>query len=44
MREAMLMKAKLSGSSSDEIAVFKAYVDLINSERETLWARHNALL
>jgi hypothetical protein len=38
------MKAKLSESSSDEIAVFQAYVDLINSERETLWARHNALL
>ena len=31
-------------SSSDEIAVFQAYVDLINSERETIWARHNALL
>ena len=30
--------------SSDEIAVFQAYVDLINSERETIWARHNALL
>jgi hypothetical protein len=31
-------------SSSDEIAVFQAYVDLINSERETIWARYNALL
>jgi hypothetical protein len=31
-------------TSLDEIAVFQAYVDLINSERETLWARHNALL
>lgn len=31
-------------STSDEIAVFQAYVDLINSERETIWARHNALL
>jgi hypothetical protein len=31
-------------SSPDEIAVFQAYVDLINSERETIWARHNALL
>jgi hypothetical protein len=38
------MKAKDSASSSDEIAVFQAYIDLINSERETLWARHNALL
>ena len=31
-------------SSPDEIAVLQAYVDLINSERETIWARHNALL
>jgi hypothetical protein len=38
------MKARNPASSSDEIAVFQAYVDLINSERETLWARHNALL
>ena len=38
------MKQKGPASSSDEIAVFQAYVDLINSERETLWARHNALL
>ena len=29
---------------AEEFAVFQAYVDLINSERETLWARHNALL
>jgi hypothetical protein len=38
------MKEKHSASSSDGIAVFQAYTDLINSERETLWARHNALL
>ena len=38
------MKARRSASSSDEIAVFQAYTALINSERETLWARHNALL
>jgi hypothetical protein len=38
------MRQKSPASSSDEIAVFQAYVDLINSERETLWARHNALL
>ena len=38
------MEAKLLESSSDEIAIFQAYIDLINSERETLWARHNALL
>ncbi len=38
------MKPKHSANSSDEIAVFQAYIDLINSERETLWARHNALL
>jgi hypothetical protein len=33
-----------SANPSDEIAVFQAYIDLINSERETIWARHNALL
>jgi hypothetical protein len=38
------MKERHPADSSDEIAVFQAYVDLINSERETLWARHNALL
>jgi hypothetical protein len=38
------MKQEHSASSPDEIAVFQAYTDLINSERETLWARHNALL
>src|SRR5262245_4934429 len=31
-------------AEAEEFAVFQAYVDLINSERETLWARHNALL
>jgi hypothetical protein len=31
-------------SSPDEIAVLQAYVYLINSEREAIWARHNALL
>ncbi len=38
------MTANESANTSDEIAVFQAYVDLINSERETIWARHNALL
>ena len=38
------MKAKHSASLSDEIAVFQAYNDLINSERETIWASLNALL
>jgi len=38
------MDARDPANSSDEIAVFQAYVDLINSERETIWARHNALL
>ena len=38
------MKDKNSTSSSDEIAAFEVYASLINSERETLWARHNALL
>ena len=32
-----------SASSLDELTVFQAYIDLINSERETLWARHYAL-
>ena len=30
--------------TSDKAVLFQAYVDLINSERETIWARHNALL
>ncbi len=34
------MNEKNSSSSSDEIAVFQVYASLINSERETLWARH----
>jgi hypothetical protein len=38
------MSGEDEASSSDEIAVFHAYVDLINSERETIWGRHNALL
>jgi hypothetical protein len=38
------MQAKRSESSPEEIVVFQTYTDLINSERETLWARHNALL
>jgi hypothetical protein len=28
----------------DETEVFRAYVDLINAERGTMWARHNAML
>jgi len=38
------MSAETSTSTSDAITLFQAYVDLINSERETIWARHNALL
>ena len=38
------MKQQHSSSSSEEMAAFLAYTSLINSERETLWARHNALL
>ena len=38
------MSGEDEASSSDEIAVLQAYIDLINSERETIWARHNALL
>src|SRR6478752_3772961 len=38
------MPGEDSTSSPDEIAVLQAYIDLINSEREAIWARHNALL
>ena len=38
------MPEKAKADPSDEIVVFPAYVDLIDSERETIWARHNALL
>jgi hypothetical protein len=38
------MSGEDSTTSPDEIAVLQAYVDLINSEREAIWARHNALL
>ena len=38
------MSGEDSISSPDEIAVLQAYIDLSNSERETIWARHNALL
>jgi hypothetical protein len=38
------MKEKESANSANEIAVFQAYVDLINAERAAMWARHNALL
>jgi hypothetical protein len=38
------MSGEDSISLPDEIAVLQAYIDLINSERETIWARHNALL
>jgi hypothetical protein len=38
------MEAKQLSNSSDGTAIFQAYTRLINSERETLWARHNALL
>ena len=30
--------------SSGELAVFQTYADLVNSERATMWARHNAML
>jgi hypothetical protein len=38
------MNDKDSPNSPDEIATFEVYASLINSERGTLWARHNALL
>ena len=40
----MHIKAKPQRSLSDEIVVFQAYANPVNLERETLWARHNALL
>jgi hypothetical protein len=38
------MSKKESGDLADKAPLFQAYVDLVNSERETIWARHNALL
>jgi hypothetical protein len=38
------MDAKEPAASSEELAVFQTYVDLVNSERATMWARHNAML
>ena len=35
---------KHPASSPDGLVVFQTYTNLINSERETLWARHNALV
>jgi hypothetical protein len=35
---------KHPANSPDGLAVFQTYTNLINSERETLWARHNALI
>jgi hypothetical protein len=36
--------ARESTALPEDAAVLQAYIDLINSERETIWARHNALL
>lgn len=38
------MADKEPADLSDKATLFQAYVDLVNSERETIWARHNALL
>jgi hypothetical protein len=38
------MANKEPADLSDKATLFQAYVDLVNSERETIWARHNALL
>lgn len=38
------MNAKDPIFSVEELEVFKTYVDIINAERSTMWARHNALL
>ena len=35
---------KHSAGSPDGLAVLQTYTNLINSDRETLWARHNALV
>jgi hypothetical protein len=44
MDEDFLRDEKQLAEALDETAVFRAYVDLINAERATMWARHNALL
>jgi hypothetical protein len=45
MREkTVLVNEKAVTEALDQTAVFRAYVDLINAERGTMWARHNALL
>lgn len=33
-----------SANASDVLAVYKIYMDRINSERQTVWARNNTLL
>jgi hypothetical protein len=38
------MPSKQPADLADKATLFQAYVDLVNSERETIWARHNALL
>lgn len=38
------MSKKDPADLSDKATLFQAYVDLVNSERETIWARHDALL
>ncbi len=40
----VLVNEKAVTEALDQTAVFRAYVDLINAERGTMWARHNALL
>jgi hypothetical protein len=38
------MSKQQPAALADKATLFQAYVDLVNSERETIWARHNALL
>jgi hypothetical protein len=38
------MSKKEPADLADKATLLQAYVDLVNSERETIWARHNALL
>jgi hypothetical protein len=38
------MSKKEPADLADKATLLQTYVDLVNSERQTIWARHNALL
>jgi hypothetical protein len=40
----VLVNEKAVTEALVQTAVFRSYVDLINAERSTMWARHNAML